>query len=64
MQTQAEDDRQSAEDQIFALRRKVDSYAAVGDQAEVSRIQLQISELQQKHGAVTGTRRKKDERTA
>jgi outer membrane protein TolC len=63
MQTQT-DVRQSAEDEIFALRRKIEQYAAVGDSEEVSRLQLEISRLQQKHGAVTGTRRKNDERTA
>jgi len=58
------DDRRSAEDQVFALRKKIDKYAAVGDSHEVSRLQLEISRLQQKHGAVSGTRRKNDERTA
>jgi len=63
MQTQT-DVRQSVEDEIFALRKKIDGYAAAGDGVEVSRLQLEISRLQQKHGAVTGTRRKNDERTA
>ena len=63
MQTQTET-RQGAEDEIFALRRKIEQYAAVGDSEEVARIQLEISAIQRKQGAVTGTRRKNDERTA
>ena len=63
MQTQTET-RQGAEDEIFALRRKIEQYAAVGDSGEVSRLQLEISRIQKKDGAVTGTRRKNDERTA
>jgi hypothetical protein len=63
MQTQA-DDRQSAEEEIFTLRKKVDQYAAAGDADEVSRLQLKISELQRKHGAVTGVEREDNERTA
>ena len=62
MQTQTET-RQGAEDEIFALRRKIEQYAAVGDSGEVSRLQLEISRLQQKSGVVTGTRRKSDEHT-
>jgi hypothetical protein len=61
MQTEA---RRSAEEEIFALRTKVDKYAAVGDSDEVSRLQLKISELQQKHGAVTGLGSENNERTA
>jgi outer membrane protein TolC len=63
MQTQT-DARQGVEDEIFALRKKIDSYAAAGDADGVYRLQLEISRLQQKHGAVTGARRKNDERTA
>jgi outer membrane protein TolC len=63
MQTQTSA-RQSAEEEIFALRKKIDQHAAAGDVAEVSRLQLEISELQQKHGAVTGVERKDNERTA
>jgi hypothetical protein len=64
MQTQA-DDRQSAEEKIFGLRKKIDNYAAVGDADEVSRLQLKISELQKNHGAVTGKGKdENDERTA
>jgi hypothetical protein len=63
MQTQAED-RRSAEAEIFSLLKQIDKYAAVGDSDEVSRLQLEISRLQQKYGAVTGTRRKNDDRTA
>jgi outer membrane protein TolC len=63
MQTQTSA-RQSAEEEIFALRKKIDQYAAAGDVAEVSRLQLKISELQQKHGAVTGVEREENERTA
>jgi hypothetical protein len=60
MQTQTET-RQGAEDKIFAFRRKIEQYAAVGDSEEVARIQLEISAIQRKQGAVTGTRRKNDE---
>lgn len=52
-------DRHRAEDEIFALRKKIDRYLAVGDTDEVSRLQREISELQRKHGAVIG--RGKDE---
>jgi len=56
--------RQGAEHEIFALRKKIDKYGAVGNSDEVSRLQLEISRLQQMHGAVSGIRRKNDERTA
>jgi len=52
-------DRRSAEEEIFALRKKIDMYARAGDMSEVSRLQLQISQLQQKYGAVTGARKEK-----
>jgi hypothetical protein len=57
MQTQ---DPQSAEEEIFALRKKIDLYMRVGDMSEISRLQLQILQLQQQHGAVKGAVRKKD----
>ena len=57
------DVRQSAEDQVFALRKKIDTFAAVGDSHEVSVLQLEISRIQKKYGVVTGTRRKSDEHT-
>ena len=63
MQTQPEA-RQSAEDEIFTLRKKIDQHAAAGDAGEVCRLQIEISRIQQKHGAVTGIGRQKDERTA
>lgn len=63
MQTRAED-RRNAEEEIFTLRKQIGSYAAAGDTNEVSRLQLEISQLQQKHGAVTGRERKDNERTA
>ena len=63
MQTQT-DVRQSVEHEIFSLRRKIEQYAAVGDSDEVSRLQLEISRLQQKSGVMTGIRRKNDARTA
>ena len=63
MQTRIEA-RQSAEEEIFTLRKKVDQYAAAGDADEVSRLQLEISELQRKHGAVTGIEREDNECTA
>lgn len=57
MQTQAKD-RRSAENEIFALRQKIDMYARAGDMGEICRLQLQISQLQQKYGAVTGRKEK------
>jgi hypothetical protein len=51
-------DRQSAEEEIFALRQRINSFARVGDVAEVSRLQTLIASLQQKYGAVTGIERK------
>lgn len=60
-QTEAQ---RSAEEEVFALRKRIDKYAAAGDTDEVSRLQLTISELQRKHGAVTGIERKPDDRTA
>ena len=57
-------DRQSAEEEIFALRKRINSYAEAGDADEVARLQLEISELQTKYGAVTGAGRRDDERTA
>jgi hypothetical protein len=64
MQTQAQD-RQSAAAEIFDLRKKIDVHAQVGDISEVSRLQLQIAELQRQFGAVNGVERKKDnDRTA
>ena len=57
MQTQAKD-RQSAEEEIFALRKKIDLYMRAGDMSEVSRLQTEIASLQQKYGAVTGIERK------
>ncbi len=44
----------NAENEIFALTKKIDVYLRVGDMAEVSRLQLQISQLQQKYGATKG----------
>jgi hypothetical protein len=64
MQTQTEA-RQSAEAEIFSLRKKVDQFAAAGDVAEVSRLQIRISDLQRKHGAMTGRGKdENDDRTA
>jgi hypothetical protein len=40
------------------LRRKFKRYATAGDAAEVACIQLKISAIQRKHGAVTGAGRK------
>ena len=59
MQTRAKD-RQSAEEEIFALRKKIDLYMLAGDMSEVSRLQLQISQLQRKYGAVKGAGKEKD----
>ena len=56
------DQRQSAEEEIFALRKKIDLHAVAGDVSEVSRLQLKISHLQRKFGAVAGRKRKPDAR--
>jgi hypothetical protein len=61
---QQPEDRQSAEEEIFALRKRIDTYIRVGDMAEVSRLQLEISHLQQKYGAVNGAEMKDNDRTA
>ena len=51
MQTQ---DRKDAEEKIYALRKKIDLCARAGDISEISRLQLEISQLQQASGAVSG----------
>lgn len=61
METQARD-RHSAEEEIFALRKRIDLYMRAGDVSEVSRLQVMIADLQRKHGAVTGADRKNDAR--
>jgi hypothetical protein len=61
MQTKAKD-RQSAEEEIFALRKKIDMYAQAGDTNEVARLQLEISDLQQKYDATKGVERKSHDR--
>ena len=50
--------------EIFDLRKKAALYLQAGDAEEFNRIQITIGELQQKHGAVTGVGKEKDERTA
>jgi hypothetical protein len=51
--------------EVFNLTKKIDQYARAGDVAEVARLQLQISELQRKHGAMTGIGKdENDERSA
>jgi hypothetical protein len=57
-------DRQSAEEEIFALRKKIDTYLRAGDVDEVARLQLEISEIQQKSGATKGAERKPNARTS
>jgi hypothetical protein len=61
MQTKAKD-RQIAEEEIFALRKKIDLYARANNTDEIERLRIEISNLQQKYGAVTGTERKIHER--
>jgi hypothetical protein len=51
-----------AEEEIFALREKIDLYARAGDMSEVDRLQTQIADLQQKFGAVAGIERKSHDR--
>ena len=64
MQTQTEA-RQSAAEEVFNLRKRIDKHLRAGDTDEVSRLQLQISELQQKHGVTTGIGKDENEdRTA
>lgn len=57
-------DRQSAEEEIFALRKKIDTYARAGDVSEVARLQIAISHLQEMHGATKGAKGKTDNVTA
>jgi len=58
-------DQRSAEEQIFNLQKKIDTYLRAGDVAEVSRLQQRISQLQREHGAVKGAGRDEhDDRTA
>jgi hypothetical protein len=61
MQTQAQD-RQNAEVEIFALRKKIDLYAQAGDVSEIPPLQNKIADLQRKYGALTGTQRKSHDR--
>lgn len=44
----------NVERQIFNLQKKIGRYLQAGDVDEASRLQLQISQLQQKYGAVKG----------
>lgn len=54
-------DRQGAEEEIFALRKKIDLYMRAGtDMAEVSRLQTEIASLQQKYGATSGRGKESD----
>ena len=54
-----------AENEIFHLLKKADLYLQAGSIEEYNRIQTTISELQQKHGAITGKGKDEyDERTA
>jgi hypothetical protein len=55
--------KQDAEAKIFALRKRLDMYAQAGDVAEMARLQIEISEIQQKSGATKGAERKPNART-
>lgn len=55
-------DRKDAEEEIFAIRRKMDLYARAGDVSEVNRLKLEIAQLQQKHNALFGVERNGNER--
>jgi hypothetical protein len=58
-------DRQSAEAEIFALRKRIDAYLRAGDVCEVHRLQVRISELQRNYGCTTGRGKENDnDRTA
>ena len=46
--------KREAAEEVFNLTKKIDQYARAGNVAEVARLQLEISELQQQHGAMTG----------
>lgn len=54
------DNLRDAENKIFALRKKADLFLQAGDTAEFNRLQREISQLQQKHGATMGVERKRD----
>lgn len=57
-------EREAAEE-IFNLRKQIDKCAAAGNTDEISRLLLQISQLQQKSGVTTGAGKGEyDERTA
>ena len=57
--------KREAAEEVFNLTKKIDRCAAAGDVAEVSRLQLKISELQQKSGVTTGIGKdENDDRTA
>jgi hypothetical protein len=43
-----------AENEIYDLMKRVNRYLMAGDLEEVNRIQLEISNLQRKYGAVNG----------
>ena len=55
-------DRRSAEEEIFALRKKIDLYARAGDTEAIARLQTQIAQLQTKYGVVKGMERKNHDR--
>jgi hypothetical protein len=55
-------ERQSAEEEIFNLRKRMDERALANDTDGIARLQLQIADLQQTSGAVTGRRRNPDAR--
>jgi hypothetical protein len=51
-----------AEEEIFALRKKIDLYARAGNTDEIARLQTQIAQLQKKYGVVKGMERKSHDR--
>ena len=55
-------ERERAEAEIFALRKKIDLYLLAGDSDEVNRLQIEIADLQKRFGATSGARRKINDR--
>jgi|SRR5271166_1986305 len=50
----------NAEREIFDMQQKINRYLVAGDTEEVNRLQQRIAELQQRYGAVHGTRKGQD----
>lgn len=50
----------SAEGDIYHLQQRINRYLMAGDTEEAARLQLQISQIQQKYAATHGTRKGQD----